>query len=1157
MRKFKGKLSRFLALALTVSLLTLPEMAVFASANQGVLGSPGKIMSAERFSHATGSDAGMDEGTLEDSKDDVENGEGEEKKVATWANALTGAVSKAKSGEREIKLDGAKVEEEAVNTLLPIEEVDAYLVLRGYSNEELKVMPVETVLGMLKDNNRNPIQIPEDARVLLVDSGEEYREIDRNGTIDLSPQGKITAFKITLLIGSGKQLDRENIRYNIMVYVSDVISEKISLSFYTDGKRADGSYGKTYQGGDGVYRKSHVLDEVDIPVYAVFCETDLYGEGKTYNISIGSQIAAHHKDIHVDVYPMKKFMDYYQNGSKLDGAITDQILNQDKNILKHIGGYEGHYAESGSENFLDADNFFCITYTDVDTGKLIGYFGLIFTICSDVEKAIGNVSLYESGEMKVAAKEKIIRGSVGARIKLNLESESNGITIDYTSPTDTYKLMKGCPREGKYYYTFNENSHIEKVVKGQYRSIKEADAAGAEDITSQVLPKDKSKVPYGYLIDSERWQERDGSTVSITYSEEFTVFFDDYTAISFKIVLRHDSNLDEGNADEYPDENKPYLFFDVTGAEGYDGKNIDFISDFDDSYWSYGYRTLFLNDINADLTRIKPKFLCSEGAKVYVGEEQKSGISEQDFSDGPVYYTVYFEDQLENYPVSFVKKEVGSKLFVNGPDERTIFLDNYYGENHDIVITNVGNDELTGLNVELINPVNIRLDDYWIIGGKRNDILAAFDTSPNLAKIRLLPDGEGDVEGTLKISADGQDDVYIKLTGHAGNPEIITRFLKDAVEYVPYSYMVATNNIYDWNGVEFSIEKGRLPSGLQLNPLTGEIYGIPQECGEFQVKIRASYSAFEFSPSYADFWLTVKEPTNENVFLASDEGYEVMQPIGTETAEGTYEYVIRSYSDQVFISAGEYSRFVDLWLNGERLTDEVDYTKESGSTKITVKSQTFKDKAKKGSNTIAAEFRESDKSNELKRTAQNFTMDIPESDEENKTPDTEQKPPENNDSANKTPSIGIGSGFGNGGGSGGGRDSSKGNNTANIVPSQTDISLYSDDSWVKDEIGWRCKMPDGNWITNTWFRLPYQGTVEWYYFNEQGYMVTGLLAHNGLLYYLNPISDGTQGKMITGWKKIDGKWYYFKEIDDGTMGAMMSDVWIGEYYVNSQGVWEG
>lgn len=55
---------------------------------------------------------------------------------------------------------------------------------------------------------------------------------------------------------------------------------------------------------------------------------------------------------------------------------------------------------------------------------------------------------------------------------------------------------------------------------------------------------------------------------------------------------------------------------------------------------------------------------------------------------------------------------------------------------------------------------------------------------------------------------------------------------------------------------------------------------------------------------------------------------------------------------------------------------------------------------------------------------------------------------------------------------------------------------------------------------------------------------------------MNPISDGTQGKMITGWKMIDGKWYYFKEIDDGTMGAMMSDIWIGEYYVNFQGIWE-
>lgn len=57
-------------------------------------------------------------------------------------------------------------------------------------------------------------------------------------------------------------------------------------------------------------------------------------------------------------------------------------------------------------------------------------------------------------------------------------------------------------------------------------------------------------------------------------------------------------------------------------------------------------------------------------------------------------------------------------------------------------------------------------------------------------------------------------------------------------------------------------------------------------------------------------------------------------------------------------------------------------------------------------------------------------------------------------------------------------------------------------------------------------------------------------------YYLNPVSDGTKGRMLTGWKQIDGKWYYLNEISDGTKGAMMTDTWIGDYYVNPDGIWE-
>ena len=44
--------------------------------------------------------------------------------------------------------------------------------------------------------------------------------------------------------------------------------------------------------------------------------------------------------------------------------------------------------------------------------------------------------------------------------------------------------------------------------------------------------------------------------------------------------------------------------------------------------------------------------------------------------------------------------------------------------------------------------------------------------------------------------------------------------------------------------------------------------------------------------------------------------------------------------------------------------------------------------------------------------------------------------------------------------------------------------------------------------------------------------------------------------MLTGWQLIDGKWYYLNETSDGTRGAKMTDTWIGEYYVNKDGVWE-
>lgn len=71
---------------------------------------------------------------------------------------------------------------------------------------------------------------------------------------------------------------------------------------------------------------------------------------------------------------------------------------------------------------------------------------------------------------------------------------------------------------------------------------------------------------------------------------------------------------------------------------------------------------------------------------------------------------------------------------------------------------------------------------------------------------------------------------------------------------------------------------------------------------------------------------------------------------------------------------------------------------------------------------------------------------------------------------------------------------------------------------------------------------------KWYYFDTRsGKMLTGWQKINGRWYYMDTTGDG---KMLTGWQEIDGKWYYFNN-----SGAMASNTWIGNYYVDANGVW--
>lgn len=84
--------------------------------------------------------------------------------------------------------------------------------------------------------------------------------------------------------------------------------------------------------------------------------------------------------------------------------------------------------------------------------------------------------------------------------------------------------------------------------------------------------------------------------------------------------------------------------------------------------------------------------------------------------------------------------------------------------------------------------------------------------------------------------------------------------------------------------------------------------------------------------------------------------------------------------------------------------------------------------------------------------------------------------------------------------------------------------------WVKNFDGWWYRYNDGSWATG-WRRLPLRGEDAWFYFDENGYSVSGWqyikcgVKDEKNWFYFDPVN----GNMKTGWVESDGLWYYFDE----------------------------
>lgn len=222
--------------------------------------------------------------------------------------------------------------------------------------------------------------------------------------------------------------------------------------------------------------------------------------------------------------------------------------------------------------------------------------------------------------------------------------------------------------------------------------------------------------------------------------------------------------------------------------------------------------------------------------------------------------------------------------------------------------------------------------------------------------ISVGDDAFGDCNSLESVNYAGTKEQWNQINMGSGNtdltmPYITTNLsttktdvteLTSAIQFIPYTTKVpaVTGNTF--------LESGNLPTGLGLFP-DGTISGIPTKSGTYIFTLSNGNSHY----------IVVSLGTDNRIDLNND--YEILDKVPTITT---------NENSQEFHIDGEYSKFKDFYLNGNKLTKNVDYTAKEGSTRITILSQTIA-LMPAGNNTISATFEE-EKTNEITQVSQIF-----------------------------------------------------------------------------------------------------------------------------------------------------------------------------------------
>ena len=1003
-------------------------------------------------------------------------------------------------------------------SLLPLEEKELEVDLTGFTPVELTMVSVDAVF---EDG------LPEDGSVIWAYGGSDYYKISgAGGTIDLS-RGTTNAgtgdlyTEWQMIVGEPDQLASANIRYNVKVKVTPAKDWLVPVVYQQD------SEGNRYKlTASAEYRDNANLDYLDIEIEGY----DPAKDGVYFSLQVNDKVFSAKQE------NMEASEGLIYEPDMLDGLITPEIFAED---METAGS--GYY----SENLWSES----ITLASYDGHAVSGCLPIEVSFSEKEGVHINSVGLYTgAGES---------RTNVVETWDYPDWALDEVAVLKYGYPASgTYQLVLEClTREGTV-----DNTAVIAAYKGMYDTMEDAQREGAADIKAQLFD-----AASGYSAD---------------FSQEtsFTIFTGrdgkaDDTWVYALCAVEGAPAIEDGEV----------MFTGVKNKEGQEVASY-VVDSHEDSYGEYNYLTILVGAA-ADLEQLAPTFQTGDGIDLYAeggSSPEVSGKNVHDFSEGPVQYTASSEDgAARNYWLQIVKAEDGAgPLYINSlldekaetRDEngviystREIVLDWLHEDQHDILLINKGTDAITDLSVELVSD-QLGLDEYWTLKGTSD--LAGFSTIendtqygelPNMAKIRLYDNiGEtAEIEGTLTIKSGETILAVLTLTGVVGDPGIITEDIPDGVKYVPYGTMIQNTNKYEWNTVEYSIVDGELPGGMELRS-NGELYGVPKESGTFTFTVQMRNSSSNFLTSERTFTMTVTENTDANVDGATDTGYELTQRV--------QDFALGNALDQTLVSEGEYGEFKDVFLDGDKLVEGTDYDSASGSTRITIRSQTLRAHDQPGTHTIGIEFRTSD-TNTLYRAAQNYEI---------------------TDSHSSSQSGGSHSSSGGGGGSPSPassantitRDPKKGYMSAQMGIITGEGAGYS--KWIQDETGWKLTYADGTMAKGSMATQSDGSTVEqvlwekingaWYAFGADEYLQSGWVYDYQLQkWYLMKVENGMQtgwyqdpqdgytyylepetGSLASGWKWIDQNWYYLNEVVSGRTWELNEET--GEWYYNIKSV---